>query len=155
VTAPLFIIGAGGFGREVFSIIESLERSGSVPHAAGFIDDAPSAADLERVNVLGSRVVGSVNDLIRRTEPFSAISNPAFGLLQPKSDRAVLYMEKIWLAERCRTIQIPIHLANEWVVIHQSHASTGALSTQARYRFWKRASWRSRMIRLRPSREVL
>jgi sugar O-acyltransferase (sialic acid O-acetyltransferase NeuD family) len=73
VTAPLFIIGAGGFGREVFSIIEALESSGSVPHAAGFIDDAPSAADLERVNVLGSRVVGCVDDLIRRTEPFGAI----------------------------------------------------------------------------------
>jgi sugar O-acyltransferase (sialic acid O-acetyltransferase NeuD family) len=73
VTAPLFIIGAGGFGREVFSIIEALEGSGSLPHPAGFIDDAPSAADLDRVNALGSRVVGSVDDLIRRTEPFSAV----------------------------------------------------------------------------------
>ena len=73
MTAPLFIIGAGGFGREVFSIIEALEVSGSLPHPAGFIDDAPSASDLERVGALGSRVVGSVDDLIRRTEPFSAV----------------------------------------------------------------------------------
>ena len=72
MTAPLFIIGAGGFGREVFSIIEALESSGSVPHPTGFVDDAPSAADLERVDVLGSRVVGSVDDLNRRTDPFSA-----------------------------------------------------------------------------------
>ena len=73
MTTPLFIIGAGGFGREVFSIIEALESSGTVPHPTGFIDDAPSAADLERVDVLGSRVVGSVDDLNRRTDPFSAV----------------------------------------------------------------------------------
>lgn len=73
MTAPLFIIGAGGFGREVFSIIEALAISGRLPSPIGFIDDAPSPADLERVDVLGSRVVGSVDDLIRRTEPFSAV----------------------------------------------------------------------------------
>lgn len=72
MTAPLFIIGAGGFGREVFSIIEALKSAG-VPHPAGFIDDEPSSADRERVDALGSRVVGSVDDLIRRTEPFSAV----------------------------------------------------------------------------------
>lgn len=73
MTTPLFIIGAGGFGREVFSIIEALQSFGSVPHLAGFIDDNPSAADLERVAVLEPRVVGSVHDLIGRTEPFSAV----------------------------------------------------------------------------------
>lgn len=73
MTAPLFIVGAGGFGREVFSIMDALRRSGSMPGPTGFIDDAPSPADLERVGVLGSRVVGSVDDLLTRTEPFSAV----------------------------------------------------------------------------------
>jgi sugar O-acyltransferase (sialic acid O-acetyltransferase NeuD family) len=73
VTIPLFIIGAGGFGREVFSIIEALESSGNVPHPTGFIDDNPSVADVERVGALGSQVVGCVNDLVRRTDPFSAV----------------------------------------------------------------------------------
>ena len=73
MTTPLFIIGAGGFGREVFSIIEALESSGTVPHPTGFIDDSPSAADLDRVDALGSRVMGCVDDLVRRTEPFSAV----------------------------------------------------------------------------------
>ena len=73
MTDPLFIIGAGGFGREVFSIIEVLVSSGSLPRPTGFIDDAPSARDLERVEALGSRVVGCVADLIGRTEPFSAV----------------------------------------------------------------------------------
>ena len=73
MTNPLFIIGAGGFGREVFSIIETLVASGSLPRPTGFVDDAPSVSDLERVDVLGSRVIGSVDDLIRRSQPFSAV----------------------------------------------------------------------------------
>jgi len=73
MTAPLFIVGAGGFGREVFGIIEALQASGSVDHPVGFIDDNPSPADLERVDVLGSKVVGSVDNLLTRTEPFRAV----------------------------------------------------------------------------------
>src|ERR1019366_4042542 len=73
MTAPLFIVGAGGFGREVFSIIEALATSDTVPNCTGFIDDAPSAGDMARVDALGRRVVGSVNDLIARTEPFCAV----------------------------------------------------------------------------------
>jgi sugar O-acyltransferase (sialic acid O-acetyltransferase NeuD family) len=70
---PLFIIGAGGFGREVFSIIEALRSTNSMPQIAGFIDDDPSAADLKNLATLGSRLVGSVDDLIQRAEPFSAV----------------------------------------------------------------------------------
>jgi sugar O-acyltransferase (sialic acid O-acetyltransferase NeuD family) len=73
VTAPLFIIGAGGFGREVFSIIKALEVSGGLPGPIGFIDDAPSPTDLQRVDVLRCQVLGAVDDLIQRTEPFSAV----------------------------------------------------------------------------------
>jgi sugar O-acyltransferase (sialic acid O-acetyltransferase NeuD family) len=73
VTAPLFIIGAGGFGREVFCIIEALAVAGSLRRPAGFIDDAPSSMDLARVEALGSVVVGSVDDLVQRTEPFSVV----------------------------------------------------------------------------------
>jgi len=54
VSAPLFIIGAGGFGREVFSIIEALAADGGLARPAGFIDDAPSPLDLERVEALGA-----------------------------------------------------------------------------------------------------
>jgi sugar O-acyltransferase (sialic acid O-acetyltransferase NeuD family) len=73
VTAPLFIVGAGGFGREVFSIIEALRSTNSMPQIAGFIDDHPSAADLKNLASLGSRRVGSIDDLVRRAEPFSAV----------------------------------------------------------------------------------
>jgi sugar O-acyltransferase (sialic acid O-acetyltransferase NeuD family) len=73
VTAPFFIIGAGGFGREVFSIIEALATSGGLPHPTGFIDDAPTPAKREHVHLLGSRIVGSVDDLVQRAEPFNAV----------------------------------------------------------------------------------
>jgi sugar O-acyltransferase (sialic acid O-acetyltransferase NeuD family) len=73
VTAPFFIIGAGGFGREVFSIIEALKGNGSVPRVTGFIDDNPSAADVANLDALGSRIVGSIDDLVRRKEPFNAV----------------------------------------------------------------------------------
>lgn len=71
MTAPLYVIGAGGFGREVFSMLESSGNAGRP--IAGFIDDAPSAADRERVEVLGSRILGGVAHLVNRTEPFAAV----------------------------------------------------------------------------------
>lgn len=71
--APLFIVGAGGFGREVFSIIEALRSTNSMPQIAGFIDDHPSAANRKNLASLGSRLVGSIDDLVRRAEPFSAV----------------------------------------------------------------------------------
>jgi sugar O-acyltransferase (sialic acid O-acetyltransferase NeuD family) len=73
MTNPLFIVGAGGFGREVFSIIQALNSTGEVPRIAGFIDDHPSDADVRNLEVLGSQIVGSIDDLVRRTEPFSAV----------------------------------------------------------------------------------
>ena len=83
-----------------------------------------------------------------------AISRAAFRLLEPDADQAVLYSEEIWLGEQCYRHQIPVHLADEWGVEHQSHASTGALSNRARYRLWRRASLRSLGLRLRSSREA-
>jgi sugar O-acyltransferase (sialic acid O-acetyltransferase NeuD family) len=73
VNIPLFIVGAGGFGREVFSIIRALNNSGSIPEIAGFIDDDPSVEDLKNLEALGSQIVGSINDLALRTEPFGAV----------------------------------------------------------------------------------
>lgn len=73
MNAPLFIVGAGGFGREVFSIISALNSSDSFQEITGFIDDDPSAAALKNLEALGSRIVGSIDALVHRTEPFSAV----------------------------------------------------------------------------------
>ncbi len=73
MTEQLFIIGAGGFGREVFSIVEAIAIAGGPRYDAAFIDDNPCAADLERVASLGSRVVGTIDSLVARDEPFVAV----------------------------------------------------------------------------------
>jgi sugar O-acyltransferase (sialic acid O-acetyltransferase NeuD family) len=73
VTTPLFIVGAGGFGREVFSILKALNGSGNLPQIAGFIDDDPSGADLKNLEALGAQIVGSIKDLTLRAEPFGAV----------------------------------------------------------------------------------
>lgn len=74
MSRPLFIIGAGGFGREVFSIVAAVREAGTgLFEDAGFVDDGPSARDLERVADLGSAVVADVAALARRTEPFAAV----------------------------------------------------------------------------------
>jgi sugar O-acyltransferase (sialic acid O-acetyltransferase NeuD family) len=73
MTAPLFIIGAGCFGREVFCIIVALQKAGKMTHTVDFIDDDPSAADVEHLKDLGCVIVGSIAYLLERTEPFRAV----------------------------------------------------------------------------------
>ena len=60
---PLVIIGCGGFGREVFSIVAALRSRGSNWYVEGFVDDGPSHRDAVLVADLGSRLLGSINEL--------------------------------------------------------------------------------------------
>lgn len=60
---PLVIIGCGGFGREVFSIVEAVNADGGHWTVEGFVDDATSAAAEEAVDVLGSQVLGDLSVL--------------------------------------------------------------------------------------------
>lgn len=126
MTAPLFIVGAGGFGREVFSIIEALRGVGDVPRATGFIDDDPSVADRELVEALGSRIMGSVDDLIRRTEPFSAVL--AIGSASDREAIASLLAHSPAtypvLVHPDATIGCDVHLAEGVVVTAGSRLST-------------------------------
>lgn len=67
MTRSLVIVGCGGFGREVFSLVEAVNRSGEPQwRVEGFVDDAPAPLDLERVRALGADVIGSVADLGHR-----------------------------------------------------------------------------------------
>lgn len=63
MTRRIVIIGCGGFGREVLSIIEACQRAGADLQAAGFVDDAPSPASLAAVDQLGSRYLGTTAQL--------------------------------------------------------------------------------------------
>lgn len=73
MTRELFIVGAGGFGREVLSILDAVARSGGPEYECLFIDDSPSSETTEKVAALGSRIVGTLGDLAARRDPFLAV----------------------------------------------------------------------------------
>ncbi len=80
MSAQLFIIGCGGFGREVHQIVIATGRV-----VAGFVDDGPSPENVALVSNLGSHHVGAVDVLARRTEPFEAV----IAVGDPASRRAI------------------------------------------------------------------
>jgi sugar O-acyltransferase (sialic acid O-acetyltransferase NeuD family) len=60
----IVIVGASGHGREVFGIIQAInEVHGERWAVVGFVDDAPSDANSERVERLGSKILGPVDVL--------------------------------------------------------------------------------------------
>ncbi|MCW2568740.1 MAG: sugar acetyltransferase [Mycobacterium sp.] len=61
MTRSLVIVGAGGFGREVLDVAEAMvDDAGPVYRVAGFVDDAPSEANLARLASLGVPYLGAV-----------------------------------------------------------------------------------------------
>lgn len=77
MTAPggrrLWVIGAGGFGREVVSLVRRLGRTDPGYEVAGVVDDAPSAQNVARLERLGVPLSGDLAGALRRTEPWSAV----------------------------------------------------------------------------------
>lgn len=71
--SPFVIVGCGGFGREVWAIVQALRAEGESWSFEGFYDDSPSATALSRVQVLGTSVLGGVRALAARQIPFSAV----------------------------------------------------------------------------------
>jgi len=63
VTRRLVIVGCGGFGREVLSIVHARDAAEPTWDVLGFVDDAPSDLNLERVARLGARVLGGLEAL--------------------------------------------------------------------------------------------
>lgn len=74
MSLPIVIIGCGGFGREVFSLVTALsEADESCWTVEGFADDAPSFENKRRVEALGAVLLSSVVALGQRAMPFSAV----------------------------------------------------------------------------------
>lgn len=67
------IIGAGGFGREVFCLLTALQRRGADWEIVGFFDDSPSESNHDLVRRLGSRIVGPVS-AVRTQAPIAAVA---------------------------------------------------------------------------------
>ena len=126
MNAPLFIIGAGGFGREVFSIIEALTRTGSTLRVAGFIDDDPSAQDLKHLAALGSQIVGSIDDLVRRTDPFDAVLAVGSSADRQTIDSLLAHVPVTYpvLVHPQATIGCDVHLSEGVVIAPGSRLST-------------------------------
>jgi sugar O-acyltransferase (sialic acid O-acetyltransferase NeuD family) len=73
MSRPLVIIGCGGFGREVFSIVRAIDAHDAGWSLEGFVDDAPTDESLQLVRALGSDVVGTVAQLAKRRSPYAAV----------------------------------------------------------------------------------
>ena len=73
MTCPLIIVGCGGFGREVWAIVQALNDGGASWRVEGFFDDSPTDSSLERIQALDSAVIGTVADLAARRTSYSAV----------------------------------------------------------------------------------
>ena len=65
MTRDLVIIGCGGFGREVAGVVDAINSAselGPVWNLIGFLDDSPSEADASRVERIGSRILGPMDE---------------------------------------------------------------------------------------------
>lgn len=63
MTTDLVIVGCGGFGREVVTIVDAINASDASWNLVGFLDDRPSRANLERAQAIGLPVLGGVEHL--------------------------------------------------------------------------------------------
>lgn len=73
MSTGILIIGCGGFGREVVSILHALNAAGADWTVEGFVDDNPSERDLKAVAGLHMRVVGTVQQLVSREYSGNAV----------------------------------------------------------------------------------
>ena len=63
---PIVIVGCGGHGREIFGIIAAINESSGDPwKVLGFVDDAPTAANLGRLDSLSVPFLGPPGELAR------------------------------------------------------------------------------------------
>ncbi|EAP97403.1 putative acetyl transferase protein [Janibacter sp. HTCC2649] len=61
----MVVVGAGGFGREVASLLFELRSRGVGFGDIGVVDDRPSMANRARLHSLGVPLIGTVDDLVR------------------------------------------------------------------------------------------
>lgn len=65
----LHIVGAGGFGREVADIVDAINAVSPTWRTLLYIDDAPDESNRAKVQHRGSRIVGSVQDVLADHSP--------------------------------------------------------------------------------------
>ncbi|GAA2084303.1 acetyltransferase [Aeromicrobium halocynthiae] len=63
MTTDLVLVGCGGFGREVVTIVDAINASGASWNLVGFVDDRPSRENLERAQAIDLPVLGGIEHL--------------------------------------------------------------------------------------------
>jgi len=61
VTAPLVIIGCGGFGREVHDVVNAINKVTPTWTLLGYLDDSPDRVNVTLVESRNSRVLGGTD----------------------------------------------------------------------------------------------
>lgn len=126
MTTPLVIVGCGGFGREVFSIVEAVNADGGGWTVEGFVDDAASVASKKAVDVLGSQILGDLSVLTAYRNPVDVVI--AVGL--PTARAAIcsrLYTSKVHypvLVHPAATLGRSVDLAEGVVIAPGARLST-------------------------------
>lgn len=64
----LVVVGASGFGRETLDVIEALEKEDGSVRILGVIDDAPSEANLKRLQERSIPFLGSVDEWAKSSD---------------------------------------------------------------------------------------
>src|SRR3954453_12327365 len=90
MTRDLVILGCGGFGREVADVVKAVNLSSSSSmepwNLIGFLDDSPSAEDVDRVGLFGVRVLGRVDS----ADEIDAGTHYVVGIAAPRARMSVV-----------------------------------------------------------------
>ena len=81
----LFVVGAGGFGREVLDVVAAINRVENRFRVLGVVDDRPSQRDLARLRALAMPWLGTVAEVIAAYAP----ADFALAIGDPRSRRLV------------------------------------------------------------------
>ena len=65
----VLVVGAAGFGRECLDVLEAMIAVGEPLEIVGVLDDAPSAADLERLEARGVPYLGTIGNWLADGDP--------------------------------------------------------------------------------------
>ncbi|MFD6682249.1 NeuD/PglB/VioB family sugar acetyltransferase [Micromonospora parva] len=89
MATDLVIVGCGGHGREVLTIVHAINKAsdhGPAWRIGGFVDDAPSEVNLKRLRALGTDYLGRIDALA--TLP--AETHVALGIGDPRGRQTVV-----------------------------------------------------------------
>lgn len=82
---PIVIVGAGGFGRETADVIEAINEVAPTWDLVGFVDDAPTESNLERLAARGHACLGDLAWLLTTDRPAHVV----IGVGSPAARRSI------------------------------------------------------------------